>query len=684
MPKKESRIKSLKDDHYSRHRSRYVNRSPSPSSKMDRYPNKKSSRSKSPKRRHRKHPKSKNRSSSSSSSSSSSTSSDSDKSVKLLEKLEKERLKIIEERKKQKELSKAAETAEEKRLRRLKKKEEKERKRKERMGWDNEYLHYTNSDNPFGDGNLLSTFVWSKKLAKEGLTNVSHEELEMRNRSKQEENKRELEKVKKRRLERELERQRREDENQLLQRSKEAAQFEEWERQEDQFHLEQARLRSHIRIQDGRAKPIDLLAKYISAEEEVDAVEMHEPYTYLNGLQIKDLEDLVEDIEVYKELERGKNLDYWNDITVIVQDELQKLRKLQQDKDFDSGIGRREGINQAVAQDVTAVFKGKTATQLEALQKQIETKISGKADGIDIGYWESLLSQLKAFMARARLRDRHQESLKRKLEVLKAEQAVSLPEGSSEKIYEEIKSEPVTTISQSSAEESQSDEETNEDAANAILNECFAAYQNGGYSPKLLIPEELEPGTIVVTEEDDNKRLEFARLQVTDKGRKLENVITKEELMLQKEARKGMGEDEAQFSVEQALDNQVYLWSDKYRPRKPRYFNRVHTGFEWNKYNQTHYDMDNPPPKIVQGYKFNIFYPDLIDKNCTPEYFLTACPDNKEFAILKFHAGPPYEDIAFKIVNREWEYSYKRGFRCQFHNNIFQLWFHFKRYRYRR
>lgn len=51
---------------------------------------------------------------------------------------------------------------------------------------------------------------------------------------------------------------------------------------------------------------------------------------------------------------------------------------------------------------------------------------------------------------------------------------------------------------------------------------------------------------------------------------------------------------------------------------------RVHTGFEWNKYNQTHYDMDNPPPKIVQGYKFNIFYPDLIDKNTTPEYFLVS------------------------------------------------------------
>lgn len=224
---------------------------------------------------------------------------------------------------------KATETPEEKRLRRLKKKEAKERKRKERMGWDNDYLHYTNTDNPFGDGNLLSTFVWSKKLEKEGLLGVSREELEIRNRHKQEENKRELEKVKKRRQERELERQQREEEMTMLQRGKEAAQLEQWARQEDQFHLEQARLRSRIRIQDGRAKPIDLLAKYISAEEEVDAVEMHEPYTYLRGLHVKDLEDLIEDIKVYKELERGKNLDYWNDITVIVEDELHKLRKLE-------------------------------------------------------------------------------------------------------------------------------------------------------------------------------------------------------------------------------------------------------------------------------------------------------------------------------------------------------------------
>jgi hypothetical protein len=69
-----------------------------------------------------------------------------------------------------------------------------------------------------------------------------------------------------------------------------------------------------------------------------------------------------------------------------------------------------------------------------------------------------------------------------------------------------------------------------------------------------------------------------------------------------------------------------------------RYFNRVHTGFEWNKYNQTHYDFDNPPPKIVQGYKFNIFYPDLIDKGLTPQFTLIPT-DNGDFCILKITSG---------------------------------------------
>ncbi len=51
------------------------------------------------------------------------------------------------------------------------------------------------------------------------------------------------------------------------------------------------------------------------------------------------------------------------------------------------------------------------------------TKIENET-GIDIGYWESLLAQLQAHMARARLHDRHQLTLKRKLQKIKQEQGI--------------------------------------------------------------------------------------------------------------------------------------------------------------------------------------------------------------------------------------------------------------------
>jgi hypothetical protein len=407
------------------------------------------------------------------------------------------------------------------------------------------------------------------------------------------------------------------------------------------------------------------------------------------------------------ELEKeSSNLDYWNDLMVIVEDEVRAMRKIERSKksDYEAAMGRQEGIHTAVAQDVASIFKNKTAPALLALKSNIEKKIAARQEGVDISYWESLLSQLKAHIARARLRDRHGANLKRKLELLKAQQGL-IDTAAAEASRSGVKLEPEDEDASAEAVAEQpstveQDEEEEEEPGGAddeleirgqaerdLLEPCLVAYETGRYSPVYLEPSQMEPTQLIYTEEDDLERLEFARARVQGRGvasGATESEVSLEERAMRGEALKGMSADEAIFSVESAIDKPVYLWSDKYRPRKPRYFNRVHTGFEWNKYNQTHYDMDNPPPKIVQGYKFNIFFPDLINKNSTPQYTITPCADNKDFGILRFRAGPPYEDIAFKIVNREWEYSYKKGFRCQFHNNIMQLWFHFKRYRYRR
>ncbi|XP_067872450.1 splicing factor Cactin [Heterodontus francisci] len=692
--------------------------------------------------------------SSPSSSSSSSSRSGSPSSVSRLLTLQ-EKLKQKAEKKRQRELAKAIETPEEKRARRLARKEAKERKKREKMGWSEEYMGYTNADNPFGDNNLLGTFIWHKALEKKGISHLAEKDLKDRNKRIQEDNRLELQKVKQLRLEREREKGLREQELEMLQREKEAEHFKTWAEQEDYFHLQQAKLRSKIRILGGRAKPIDLLAKYISAEDDDLAVEMHEPYTFLNGLTASDLEDLLEDIRVYMELEQGKNADFWRDMTTITEDEISNLKKLEA-----SGKGpgeRREGINTSVSTDVQSVFKGKTYNQLQALYQNIEAKIKTGGSNLDIGYWESLLQQLKAYMARARLRERHQDVLRQKLYKLKQEQGVEseplfpilkrepespkdnndssnlssfgssnaerlplrIDETSQNELHQNlcklkqnqgVESEPffagqkrephlpkdksggedkeVPGTSASGASEPNEEEENAEPETEGeavlteedLIQQSLDDYDAGKYSPKLLSPHELPMDTHIVDAEEDLQKLMMARQQLQVTGDASESA---EDAFVRK-AKEGMGTDEAQFSVEMPLTGKVYLWADKYRPRKPRFFNRVHTGFEWNKYNQTHYDFDNPPPKIVQGYKFNIFYPDLIDKRATPQYFLEPCVDNKDFAILRFHAGPPYEDIAFKIVNREWEYSHRHGFRCQFANGIFQLWFHFKRYRYRR
>ena len=134
---------------------------------------------------------------------------------------------------------------------------------------------------------------------------------------------------------------------------------------------------------------------------------------------------------------------------------------------------------------------------------------------------------------------------------------------------------------------------------------------------------------------------------------------------------------------EQINISQSYEWANKYKPEKPKYSNKVRVGYEWNKYNQAHYNSNNPPPKIIQGYRFNIFYPNLIDRTKTPKLSLERS-EEESMCILKFKAGPPYEDIAFKIVNREWDLSEKSGYKNVFEKGVLKLYFRFKRYKYKR
>ena len=162
-------------------------------------------------------------------------------------------------------------------------------------------------------------------------------------------------------------------------------------------------------------------------------------------------------------------------------------------------------------------------------------------------------------------------------------------------------------------------------------------------------------------------------------------------------------------------------------------------GYDWNQYNKKHYDTDNPPPKTVQGYKFNVRSLSLRNEwelNVTFLDLLSRSDRQEQNSVVQFGENSPFlrsspccvsllcrlsvktienspfsnfmlvlrmrsvqltvwhwwslptvlsiQDIAFKIVSKEWDYSYKHGFRCHFQNGIFQLWFHFRKWKYRR
>jgi hypothetical protein len=205
---------------------------------------------------------------------------------------------------------------------------------------------------------------------------------------------------------------------------------------------------------------------------------------------------------------------------------------------------------------------------------------------------------------------------------------------------------------------------------------------------KSFLSEEHSKMLVRQLERLEKRREELARVRDTgasggeEQPEERESVVAEESLdPLQ--FPQGDLEEELGLSDEFDIAGKSYSWQDKYRPRKPRYFNRVKTGYDWNKYNQTHYDKDNPPPKIVQGYKFNIFYTDLIDPTKTPTFTLEPA-DSKEFCIIRFKAGAPYEDIAFKIINREWNKSRKRGFKSSFERGVLSLYFNFTTHWYRR
>lgn len=494
---------------------------------------------------------------------------------------------------------------------------------------------YSNDVNPFGDAQLSEEFVWKKKEKKE----KSSSPLKKRSRT-DEEKIQEIARVKERRIQRDLDQKQWEEAKERIARERERVTHDDLEKKEEAFHLNQAKLRSEIRIREGRAKPIDLISKNLKLLERLEGkngnvshpldrrmgsndnddldVEIREPYAVMEGLPVTELEELRKDINLYLELD-VERADFWKATRIVCDDEIQRatLREQEQQRRGYRQTFIQEGIQDVLHDEVDNQFAGKSRQELEEMEKEIQSIIDRPdPEGmVDVEFMESTLGRLQVFKAKALLREIHAKVLQKRLQELQASNSALFSKQNHES------SPPVQPVDH--------DQQVSKHPSNGVMSEEEMLQ---------LVQYDYESG-----DEDFNDLV----------------------------------------AVPEAYAATTYKQNDKYRPRKPKYFNRVHTGFEWNKYNRTHYDVDNPPPKVIQGYKFNIFYPDLLDKTQTPTYFIEP-GETQDTCYIRFHAGPPYEDIAFKIVNREWEKTCRRGYKCTFERGILHLYFRFKKYRYRR
>ncbi|KAI0306911.1 mid region of cactin-domain-containing protein [Multifurca ochricompacta] len=554
---------------------------------------------------------------------------------------------------------------------------------------------YSATDNPFHDVNLGQQFRWHKKNEKEKKMGLSPAEAERRDAIRRQEAKEELERLNHRRAEREAEQRLREEEELRMQRLAESAQMADWIAKDGDFQLEQERTRAAIRVKEKRAKAVDFLAlnlRYVNPIDDNDdeseeaglEIDLDEPYNILDNLSPDQVQELHDDIEHYLLLEKNEvNIEFWTNMMVVCKDRLDRIKS-------DQRLGLEAAA--AVESDVTALLQGKSYDHLLALQRQIQAKLTS-GEPVDTDYWEGLLKKLLVWKSKAKLKSLHEVVVRNRLEQLRKRQRDEALQAQEELL------EGVANVASKGKFRPPTVETI---VGQKTVEEAVEPYERG-MSPDPVditkLPHE-ERQVDIVLESDDKASLMKLRRSVADS-----RFITKatqpavetvdveaasgadlaSEALYRAEAERDMDEEEELFNLEENIARPTaYNWEDKYRPRKPRYFNRVHTGYEWNKYNQTHYDTDNPPPKVVQGYKFNIFYPDLIDKSKAPTYKIVKEPGNEDTVLLHFSAGPPYEDIAFRIVNREWEYSHKRGFRSSFDRGCLSLWFNFRRNFYRK
>uniref|UniRef100_A0A8C9LPP1 Splicing factor Cactin n=1 Tax=Piliocolobus tephrosceles TaxID=591936 RepID=A0A8C9LPP1_9PRIM len=597
-----------------------------------------------------------------------------------------------------------------------------------------DHFNYTNECNPFGDNTLSTPFVWKLKNKYEKIKNnnkiiVTTDSLLENSFSKVNE----IQQVKKRRAERDQERAMLEDYRLQLEKQKNQINVQEYIKNEQLFFINQLLQSSDSRINQNMPQFVDIfrLASQIVFEKKAQ-VTIHSYYyqapfyVLLKDLNKEELENNTKQLKLLilhdQILNERKNEKYWNALLFFSEYYLNKLEDKKSNEHYmndDTMNEKKETKSEAelkIEKKIESFFKNKTYEELITYEEQIKKNIS--MDNInqdDATYWNTVLLKLPYLKAKCVLDlfykqfcvtksidtniCQHPHSIYKYSE--KNELAKKGKEKEIEKLLTECKSPDLISNEQIEQNEEiiyDSEEEFKErtkisqnilnmlkqklnielenELKNKLGNEEWSHQKSSNNNYNLF--EEKSKNVYLKQQNQQNSNNDEIILN--------RNFVKEKKIyynFIQKEKRKkGMKDSGGGILLNDINYNTTtvtnILKNTLFVIRKPLYFNKVKTSFDWNKYNKTHYDYENTPPKYICGYKFNIFYTNLLNKSEKPTWKLCACEEENKVLII-FHGGLPYLDLTFKIVNAEWCYDKHRGFRNVFDKGILQLYFNFKK-----
>ena len=573
-----------------------------------------------------------------------------------------------------------------------------------------EQFNYTDDNNPFGDQELSKPFIWEEKinkLTKKGLNPYINGEDII---DKFDSIKTEISKLK----------QVKEDKKDKREITNEIKSKEEYTKNEKRFHINQETIRREIRLKEGKEQPFDVLFKILLFYDgKIDAPsnyfenEMYsKPYLlydmFIDNIQeLKNLHfEILKQISIEKEtcysnedvIIQEKHINYWSALVVLLESYIYP------DKCIDN-------LELETREKIENILKDKNIKDLEDLEGNVESFINQQTSSNDLFFWESVHYQIKrkrSFIILSELYNHSLSTLKLEQSIKNSQNTITI---TNKTLYESNDNSPKkhTTITNNTSiqEDKVNNVYSNKIKLENSINNKQSKKETSNQHNSLLEPimriskesnhenssEDEEVNKFLNNKKKNKEKtnvssnlVDHSNIRFLATFNKTKVIIhDNEEHNLTKQMKDMLSQElDGDETLCNMINNDIsiQLVENEFKPRKPKYFNRVKTGYEWNKYYQKHYSYDDPPPKVIQGYKYHIFYPCLMNMNKTPEYIIEKS-DIKDTCNIRFSAGQPYEDISFNIINREWDMN-EKSFKNVFENGILFLYFNFKRFRYKR